>query len=93
MQLTTPESSAPSVKENENALTQDQTQDGNDPVPNAKNVKISAAEIAKVVAHFEQLAHSDQKEPNWKRKADHLIVKGFGFLDTPYVFGAKSGPN
>ncbi|KRE49927.1 C40 family peptidase [Paenibacillus sp. Soil724D2] len=89
-QVTTPDSSAPSVKENENALTQEMTQDGDDPVPNAKNVKISAAEIAKVVAHFEQLAHSDQKEPSWKRKADHLIVKGFGFLGTPYVFGAKS---
>lgn len=90
VQLTTPDSSAPSVKENENALTEDQTQDGDDPVPNAKNVKISAAEIAKVVAHFEQLAHSDHKEPSWKRKADHLIVKGFGFLGTPYVYGAKS---
>lgn len=90
VQLTTPDSSAPSVKENESALTRDQTQDGDDPVPNAKNVKISAAEIAKVVAHFEQLAHSDQKEPSWKRKADHLIVKGMGFLGTPYVFGAKS---
>ncbi|NOU75956.1 hypothetical protein GC098_32200 [Paenibacillus sp. LMG 31458] len=87
---TTPDSSEPSVKENESALTQDQSQDGDDPVPNAKNVKISAAETAKVVAHFEQLAHSDQKEPSWKRKADHLIVKGFGFLGTPYVFGAKS---
>jgi cell wall-associated NlpC family hydrolase len=90
VQLTTPDSSAPSVKENESALIEEQTQDGDDPVPNAKNVKISAAEIAKVVAHFEQLAHSDHKEPSWKRKADHLIVKGFGFLGTPYVFGAKS---
>lgn len=90
VQLTTPDSSAPSVSENESALTEDLTQDGDDPVPNAKNVKISAAEIAKVVAHFEQLAHSDHKEPSWKRKADHLIVKGFGFLGTPYVFGAKS---
>ncbi|MGO4274410.1 C40 family peptidase [Paenibacillus sp. TAF58] len=89
-QMKTPDSSVPSVKENENALTQEMTQDGDDPVPNAKNVKISAAEIAKVVAHFEQLAHSDQKEPSWKRKADHLIVKGFGFLGAPYVFGAKS---
>ncbi|MDQ0891009.1 cell wall-associated NlpC family hydrolase [Paenibacillus sp. V4I9] len=90
VQLTTPDSSVPFAKENENALTQDQTHDGDDPVPNAKNVKISAAEIAKVVAHFERLAHSDQKEPSWKRKADHLVVKGFGFLGTPYVFGAKS---
>lgn len=88
--MTTPDSSEPSVKEDENALTQDHTQDGDDPVPNAKNVKISAAEAAKVVAHFERLAHSDQKEPSWKRKADHLIVKGFGYLGTPYVFGAKS---
>jgi cell wall-associated NlpC family hydrolase len=90
VQQTTPDSSAPSVKEKESTLTQDQTQDGDDPVPNAKSVKISATEIAKVVAHFEQLAHSDQKEPSWKRKADHLIVKGFDFLGTPYVFGAKS---
>ncbi|NOU84437.1 hypothetical protein GC102_01405 [Paenibacillus sp. LMG 31460] len=89
-QLTTPDSSTPSVNENESALTQDHTHDGDDPVPNSKNVKISAAETAKVVAHFEQLAHSNQKEPSWKRKADHLIVKGFGFLGTPYVFGAKS---
>ncbi|WP_261302705.1 C40 family peptidase [Paenibacillus andongensis] len=89
-QRSTPDNSAPSVKENESVLTQDQTWDGDEPVPNAKNVKVSAAEIAKVVAHFEQLAHSDQKEPSWKRKADHLIVKGFDFLGTPYVYGAKS---
>ncbi|SDN37414.1 NlpC/P60 family protein [Paenibacillus sp. yr247] len=88
---------APMVKANpvseapESTPTLDQPRDGDDPVPNAKNVNLSAAEIAKVVKQFEQLADSDQNEPSWKREADHLIVKGLGFLGTPYVYGAKTG--
>jgi cell wall-associated NlpC family hydrolase len=85
-QQTPSASSAPS-----STPTPDLTQDGDDPVPNAKKVNLSAAEIAKVVEQFEQLETSNQEEPSWKRKADHLIVKGLGFLGTPYVFGAKTG--
>ncbi|MFD0695529.1 C40 family peptidase [Paenibacillus sp. GCM10027628] len=65
--------------------------DDNDPVPTTKKVRITDAEIAQVVNQFEQIADSDENEPSWKRNADHLIVKGLGYLGTPYVFGAKTG--
>lgn len=91
VQQTTPSSSMPTVNKNENNPIQDQAGDGEDPVPNVKKVNISTAEVAKVVEQFEQLADSDQNDLSWKRKADHLIVKGLGFLGTPYVFGSKTG--
>lgn len=69
----------------------EQTRELDDPVPGVKKVNLASAEIVKIKEQYEQIAASDSKDDMWKRKADHLIVKGMSFLGTPYVFGAKGG--
>lgn len=69
----------------------EQIRELDDPVPGVKKVNLASAEIVKIKEQYEQIAASDSKDELWKRKADHLIVKGMSFLGTPYAFGAKEG--
>lgn len=80
-------SSAPPVKK----PVKEYIGEGDDPVANVKKVNLASSEIMKIKERFELLAASDEIKPDWKRKADQIIVKGMDFLGTPYIFGAKAG--